>query len=235
MSSVGGINTAIQTGVSSLDPTTPAIIASQQAVSSLGGGLGSVALTIPSVGSSFASFLNSIGDSMRSAFNYVKSTTPTSIAEANSAIKDSSNNVVPEETTYQKAEGSVSYFFSKVFSQTLYIVIFSVAIVLALVCASLAANSIGVGKSVGYYTYYMIYGFILGIFLSPIIIPYAIYRYYKGNRLFYSFIAPIYQGNSMGLFTYDIKFSVSKLTSAASALTPHSKIKTILPMPRKPI
>ena len=87
--SSGGINTAIESGVSSLDPTTPAIMASQQAVSSLGGGLGSVALTVPSIGSSFASFLNSIGDSMRSAFSYIKSTTTNSIAEANSDIKDS--------------------------------------------------------------------------------------------------------------------------------------------------
>ena len=232
--SADGVNSAIQTTVNSLDPTTPAIMASQQAVSSLGGGLGSVALTIPSVGQSFANFLNGIGDSIRSSFNYIKSTTPSAIAEANSAPKDNSNNVVPE-TTFQKAEGSVSYFISKVFSQTLYIIIFTVALVLALVCASLAANSIGVGKSVGYYTYYLIYGFILGIFLSPILIPYAIYRYYTGNRLFYSYLAPIYQGNSMGLLSYDIKFSTSKITSAASALMPHSRMRSILPGARKAI
>jgi hypothetical protein len=224
----------LETGVNSLDPTTPAIMASQRAVSGLGGGLGSVALTIPSVGQSFANFLNSIGKSLRSSFNYIKSTTPGAIAEANSAAKDNSNNVVPE-TTYQKAEGSVSYFISQVFSQTLYIIIFVVALVLALVCASLAANSIGVGKSAGYYIYYLFYGFILGIFLSPILIPYAIYRYYTGNRLFYAYLAPIYQGNSMGLLSYDVKYAPSKITSAASALTPHSKMRGLFSGIRKPI
>jgi len=216
--------------INSLDPTTPAIMASQQMASSLGGGLGGVALSMPGIGPSFVKLLNNIGDSIRGSFNYIKSRTPGAIAKANSTADNSGNKVV--ETTTQKVEASFSYFFSKVFSQTLYIIIFIVVLILALVGSSLAANYIGVGRPLGYYIYYMMYGFIL----FPIAIPIAMSKHYRtGDPLFYAIWAPIAQGK-FGIFSYDISHNISKITSSATGkpLIPlqglkHSKVSQLIP------
>jgi len=198
--------------INSLDPATPAIIASQQMASSLGGGLGGVALSLPGVGTSFSNFLNDIGDNLRKSFNYVKSRTPGAIAKANSAARDSSGNKVVE-TTAQKAEASFSYFFSTVFSQTLYIILFIIALMLAFLGSSLAANYVGVGKPVGYYIYYMFYGFLL----FPIAIPLAISKHYRtGEPLFYAIWAPMIEGK-FGLFSYDIGNSIGMIGPSATA------------------
>jgi hypothetical protein len=218
--------------INSLDPATPAIIASQQMASSLGGGLGGVALSMPGIGTSFANFLNSIGDSIRSSVNYVKSKTPAAIANANSAAKDSSGNKVNQETTTQKVEASISSFFSKVFSQTLYIILFIVVLILAFLGSALASNYVGVGKPVGYYIYYMLYGFLL----FPIAIPLAVTKHYNtGEPLFYAIWAPMF-GGKFGLFSYDIGNGLSKITkdSLAKPLIPlhglkHSKVNHVIP------
>jgi len=197
--------------INSLDPTTPAILASQQMASNLGGGLGGVALSIPGIGTSFANFLNGIGDSIRSSVNYVKSRTPGAIANANSAAKDGSGNKVSVNTPKEKS--SISYFFSTVFSQTLYIILFIVVLILALIGSSLAANYVGVGKATGYYFYYMFYGFIL----FPIAIPLAVSKHYRtGEPLFYAIWAPIFEGK-FGLFSYDISNKVGTIGPSATA------------------
>lgn len=196
--------------INSLDPATPAIFASQQIASSLGGGLGGVALSIPGVGTSFSNFLNNIGDSIRSSVNYVKSRTPGAIAKANSAAKDGSGNKVV--VTKEESKVSISYFFSTVFSQTLYIILFIVVLILALIGSSLAANYIGVGKPVGYYIYYMFYGFIL----FPIAIPLAVSKHYStGEPLFNALWAPMFEGK-FGLFSYDIG-NIGGISSSATA------------------
>jgi len=252
MSTVNSVNSLVGGTVDSLDPTTPAVMATQQMASGLGGGLGGVILSMPNIGGSFANFLNTIGDQLRGGFNYVKSGTPSSISTANSAAQDNSGNR-PSETLTHKVEASVSLFFSTIFTQTLYIVLFGVAIFVCLIGSSIAANHIGTGKLPIYYAYYMLYGFIItgiplyfggymalkdgnttaqsigymtgGFLVSFIPMTVLIYKRKKNTKIFYSLLAPLIKGNYMGLFSYNAGSDLSTITSGLTASRPQVLVR----------
>jgi hypothetical protein len=223
------LSTFTQGSVSAFDPTTSAMNTLQQTLSGLGGGLGSVILSIPGVGQPTVNALNSLKKKAQDTLANARSMTPDKIREENDKINSEYQKIVddakkkgetppPPPTTIQKTKTSVSTFFKDVFSNTIYICLFIAALVLGLFGSSIAANSIGPGMPFYYYIYYMIYGFIL----FPIAIILGIYKYYVKRKrpMFYAVWAPIYKGNYMGIFQYnlvntDVVHYVSQSTAVA--------------------
>lgn len=224
------LSTFTQGSVSAFDPTTSAMNTLQQTLSGLGGGLGSVILSIPGVGQPTVNALNSLKKKAQDTLANARSMTPDKIREENDKINSEYQKIVddarkkgetppPPPTTIQKTKTSVSTFFKDVFSNTIYICLFIAALVLGLFGSSIAANSIGPGMPFYYYIYYMIYGFIL----FPIAIILGIYKYYVKRKrpMFYAVWAPIYKGNYMGLLQYnlvntDVVHYVSQSTAVAT-------------------
>jgi len=232
--------------INTIDPTAPVITAAQQAVSSAGGGLGSVALSVPSFGQYFADTLNYIRDTGKSSFNYLISKSPSGVAKANSEAKDNTKKPT-EKTTTEKVEASVSLFFSSLFTQTMYIIFFVFGLIICILGSSIAANNIGPGQSKLYYIYYMIYGFIItaiplfiggmlalnegkttaesigfmtgGFLFSFIPMGILIYRARANSRpIWYAYLAPMYPTNSaVNVFSYNPRYSNINIRSQLSA------------------
>jgi len=208
------LNTFTQGTVNSFDPTTSAMNTLQQTLSSIGGGLGGIVLSIPGIGKPTVDALNAIKKRAEDTLANARSMTPSKIKEENDKINSDYQKLVEEakakgreapsapKNQIQRVEASVGVFFKEVFSNTLYISIFICAIILALIGSSIAANAIGPGLSIYYYIYYIIYGFLL----FPVSIGMGLYNYYvKGKRpMFYSVWAPIYKGNYTGIFQYNL-------------------------------
>jgi len=208
------INTFTRSTVNSFDPVTAGMTGLQQTLTSLGGGLGSVILSIPGIGKPTVDALAALQRRAKEALANARSMTPEKIKEENDSINRDYEKLLdeakkkgeaeppPPQNKFQETQSLIGKFFSNVFSNTLYIGIFIIVIILGLLGSSLAANSIGVGMPFGYYIYYMIYGFLL----FPLSIVLAVYNYYiKGKRpLFYSVWAPIYKGNYTGIFQYNL-------------------------------
>jgi hypothetical protein len=223
------LNSFTQSTVNAFDPTTSAMSTLQQTLTGLGGGLGSVILSIPGIGQPTVTALNSLKKKAEDTLANARSMTPDKIREENDKINREYQELVdkakkkgetppPRPTTIQKTRTSITTFFKDIFSNTLYICLFIAALVFGLFGSSVAANSIGPGMPFYYYIYYMLYGFIL----FPAAILLGIYKYYiKGKRpMFYAVWAPIYKGNYMGLFQYnlvntDIVHYVSQSTAVA--------------------
>jgi hypothetical protein len=232
------INNFTRGTVNSFDPVTSAMSTLQQTMSSLGGGLGGVILSIPGVGKPTVEALGALQKRAQDVLANARSMTPDKIKEENDAINRDYQRLVdeakakgeapppPRQNQIQQTQASISGFFSNVFSSTLYISIFVIVVILALFGSSLAANSIGVGMPFWYYIYYMIYGFLL----FPLSIVLAIYRFYiKGKRpLFYSVWAPIKKGNSTGIFQYNL------VSTDAVHYVSESTAKPIPPPPPPP-
>lgn len=208
------LNTFTQGTVNSFDPTTSAMNSLQQTLTSIGGGIGGVVLSIPGIGKPTVDALNSLKRRAENTLANARSMTPSKIQEENDKINNEYQKLVEEakakgkeapsapKNQIQRVEASISLFFKEVFSNTLYLLLFIVALILALIGSSIAANAIGPGLSIYYYIYYMLYGFLL----FPVSIGMGVYNYYvKGKRpMFYSIWAPIYKANYTGIFQYNL-------------------------------
>jgi hypothetical protein len=224
------LNTFTQGTVNAFDPTTSAMNSIQQTLTGLGGGLGSVLLSIPGIGQPTVNALNSLKKRAQDLLANARSMSPDKVREENDKINREYEQLVEEakargetppvrENSIQQTRTTVTSFFKDVFSNTLYISLFVGAIILGLFGSSIAANSIGPGMPFYYYIYYMIYGFLL----FPAAILLGIYKYFiAGKRpMFYALWAPIYQGNRTGIFQYNLANTnivhyVSQSTAVAS-------------------
>jgi len=215
-------------GISSVDPTNIAMNNLQQTLSGLGGGLGSVILSIPGIGQPVVDNLNLLRKKAEDTLANARSMTPQEIQNKNDEInaeyqsllaQAQANGTTPPpapDNPVTDTEASFSNFFQQVFSNTLYISIFVVCLFLGLIGSSIAANSAGIGAPFYYYIYYMVYGFLL----FPLSIIIGIYKYYAlGKRpMFHAVWAPIFKGNYMGIFQYDLtSTSITHYTSQSTA------------------
>jgi hypothetical protein len=207
------LNTFTQGTVNNFDPTTSAMNSLQQTLTSIGGGLGGVVLSIPGIGKPTVDALNALKKRAEDTLINARSMSPDKIREENDKINQEYERLVEEakvkgelapssKNLFQRTQVSINTFFSEVFSNTIYILLFILVIVLGLFGSSIAANSIGPGMPFYYYIYYMIYGFLL----FPISIVLGIFRYYVKEKkpLFYAVWAPIYKGNYTGIFQYNL-------------------------------
>jgi hypothetical protein len=222
------LNTITQGTVNSFDPTTSAMNTLQGTLTGLGGGLGSVLLSIPGIGQPTVNALNSLRKRAQDTLANARSMSPDKIREENDKINREYEKLVEEartkgeaapvrETRIQQARTTISSFFKDVFSNTLYISIFIFVVILALFGSSIAANSIGPGMPFYYYIYYMLYGFLL----FPVSILLGIWKYYvKGKRpMFYALWAPMFQGKYTGIFQYAlVNTDIINYTSQSTAI-----------------
>ena len=208
---LNALTTFTQGTVNAFDPTTSAMNTLQQTVSGIGGGLGSVILSIPGIGKPTVDALNALKKREQDTLANARSMTPEKVQQENDKINEEYQRLVEEAKSkgedappsyIERKEASIGLFFNKIFSNTIYISVFIIVILLGFFGSSISANSIGPGMPTTYYIYYMIYGFIL----FPVTILIGIYKYYvQGKRpMFYAVWAPIYQGNYTGLFQYNL-------------------------------
>lgn len=205
------LNSFTSSTVNAFDPTSSAMTSLQQTLSSIGGGLGDVILSIPGVGKPTVDALNALKKRAQDTLANARSMSPEKVRQENDKINQEYEQLLAEAkaqgkeappTFIEKKEASISSFFNKVFSNTIYITIFVIVIILGLLGSSISANSIGPGMPFWYYIYYMLYGFVL----FPVSILIGLYKYYVKEKrpMFYSLWAPMYQGNYTGIFQYNL-------------------------------
>jgi vacuolar-type H+-ATPase subunit H len=176
----------------------------QTTVANIGGGLGNAILAIPGVGPSVQQGLIALQKESEELLKKASTMTPDQIASANDSINQKyqkllaeaqAQGTAPPPSQLQEAEVTVKSFFSKVFSNILYICLFFLVLALALVGSSFAANAAYANiktRNKAYIIYYMIYGFIL----FPLSIIFGFRHYLMGTLKFFAVWAPLIQGYS---------------------------------------
>ena len=180
----------------------------QTTVANLGGGLGNAILAIPGVGPTVQQGLIGLQKESEDILAKASTMTPDQIAAANDSINQKYQKLLadaqaqgtpPPPSEVEQVEVTISSFFSKVFSNIVYICLFFVILALALVGSSFAANAAYANvktRARAYIIYYMIYGFIL----FPVSILFGFRHYLEGTLKFFAVWAPLIQGYSSNSF-----------------------------------